>query len=152
MSFTAVNPKVVNFGGNRVGLEQDTLPIADSQTWKVGEFGIFSGGELTVAGSGAIPTHIFRNTRTVAENSTEVTVDRLEVGTQLEMYCSAAVGVANLAISYDLVVAANKHAVNLSATADAEFKVVRLAADYEPERNATADNPGKCIVEIQKLV
>jgi len=152
MSFTAVNPKVVNFGGNRVGLERDTLPIADTQTWKVGEFGIFSAGELSVAGNGEIPTHVFRTTRTTAENSTNVEVDRLEVGTQLEMYCSAAVGVANIAISYDLVVSANVHSVNLSATSDAVFKVLDLAATYEPERNATADNPGKCIVEIQKLV
>jgi hypothetical protein len=151
MSSTAVNPNVVNFGGNRVGLERDTLPIADSQTWKVGEFGILSSGELSVAVTGDIPTHIFRTTRTTAENSTYVEVDRLEVGTQLEMYCSAAVGVANLMVSYDLTVSSNVHTVNLSSTSDAVFKIVDLAATYEPERNATADNPGKCIVEIQKL-
>jgi len=152
MSFTAVNPKVVNFGGNRVGLERDTLPIADAQTWKVDEFGIFAAGELSVAATGEIPTHIFRTTRTTAENSTNVEVDRLEIGTQLEMYCGAAVGVANIAISYDLTVSANVHVVNLSGTSDKVFKVLDLAATYEPERNATADNPGKCIVEIQKLV
>jgi len=30
MSFTAINPKVVNFGRGRVALERDTLPIAAS--------------------------------------------------------------------------------------------------------------------------
>lgn len=151
MSFTAVNPKVVDFGGNRVGLETDVLPIANTQTWKKGEFGIFSAGTLSVATSGDIPTHIFRTTVTTAADGENVTVDRLEVGTRLEMYCSAAVGVANIGTAYDLAVSSNVHTVNLSATTDAVFKVVDLAATYEPERNATADNPGKCIVEIMKV-
>ena len=151
-SFVAINPKVVFFGKTRVALERDTLPIANAQTWKTGEFGIFTGGELSVAASTEIPTHIFRFDRDTAENSTNVEVDRLSIGVRLEMYCSAAVGIANLRLIYDLAVSANIHTVDLSATSDKIFRVVKLAATYEPERNATADNPGKCIVEIMKVV
>ena len=153
MSFTAVNPKVVSFGRNRVGLERDTLPIAASQTWKVGEFGIFSGGTLSVCASTEIPTHIFRTTRDTKVDDTNLEVDRLAKGVQLEMYCTGAVGIANVGLTYDLDVStAHTHIVDLAASDDDVFKVVRLAATYEPERNATADDPGKCIVEIMKMV
>jgi len=152
MAFVAVNPKVINFGASRVAMEKDTLPIANTQTWKQGEFGIFKSSELYVAGDNEIPTHIFREDRDTAENSTDVEVDRIEVGMQLEMYCSAAVGIANLFKTYDLDETSNIHTVNLSAESDDVFKIVRLAADYEPERNVTADNPGKCIVEIMKVI
>lgn len=152
MAFVAVNPKVVGFGGTRVALERDTLPIADSQTWKQGEFGIFSGGTLNVAASNEIPTHIFREDRDTADDDTNVEVDRIAIGTLLEMYCSAAVGIANLFLTYDLTVGSNIHTVNLSATTDQIFRIVELAATYEPERNSTSDNPGKCIVEVMRTI
>lgn len=152
MAFVAVNPRVVNFGRGRVALVRDTLPIADTQTWKQGEFGIFKSSELYVAVADEIPTHIFREDRDTAENDTDVEVDRLAVGVQLEMYCSGAVGVANLFKTYDLNVSSNVHTIDLTAEVDDVFKIVRLAADYEPERNATADDPGKCIAEIMKVI
>ena len=148
----AINPKVVNFGGARVAMERDTLPIADGQTWKQGEFGIFKSSELNVAVADEIPTHIFREDRDTAENSTNVEVDRIVVGMQMEMYTSAAVGVAHLFLRYDLNVAGNVHTVDLGTSGDQVFRVVRLSADYEPERNATSDNPGKCTVEIMKVI
>jgi len=154
MAFVAVNPKIVNFGEGRIGLERDRLAIAASQTWKQGEFGIFTpGSTLAVCVSDDIPTHIFREDRDIAEDSTTVEVDRIEVGIQLEMYCaSAAVGVANLNVAYDLDVTGTIHTVNLSGTGEAVFMVRDLAAVYEPERNLTADDPGKCIVEIMKII
>jgi len=151
MSFTAINPKVVNFGRGRVALERDTLPIAASQTWKRGEFAIFSSSTLNVCTTGDIPTHVFRTTRDTKDDDTNVEVDRLAKGVQIEMYCTGAVGIANVGLLYDLDVStANTHIVDLSNSATDVFKVVRLAATYEPERNATADDPGKCIVEIMK--
>ena len=154
MAFNAVNPKVVNYGEGRIGLERDRLAIAASQTWKQGEFGIFTpGGTLSVCSAGDIPTHIFREDRSIAEDSTVVEVDRIETGIQLEMYCTAAVGVANIGVTYDLQLSgSNTHIVDLSATNDDVFRVTDIAAVYEPERNATSDNPGKCIVEIMKVI
>jgi len=151
MAFVAVNPKVVGFGKTRIALEKDTLPIADTQTWKQGEFGIFSGGTLNVAATGEIPTHIFRFDRDTADNGTNVEVDRLAIGVRIEIYCTGAVGIANLFVSYDLTVGSNIHILNLSGTTDQCFRIVELAATYEPERNATADDPGKCIIEIMKV-
>jgi len=106
-----------------------------------------------VCASTEIPTHMFRTTRDTAENDTNVEVDRLAKGVQIEMYCTGAVGIANVGLLYDLDVStANTHIVDLAASDDDVFKVLRLAATYEPERNATADDPGKCIVEIMKTV
>lgn len=154
MAFSAVNPRVVNFGEGRIGLERDTLAIAASQTWKQGEFGIFTpGSTLSVCSAGDIPTHIFREDRDIIDDNTNPEVDRIEVGIQLEMYCSGAVGVANLMQTYDLTLSgSNTHIVNLSAADDDVFMIVDLAATYEPERNATADDPGKCIVAIMKII
>lgn len=150
--FVAVNPRVVGFGGTRVAMERDTLLIANGQTWRQGEFGIFSGGTLDVSSTNGIPTHIFRFDRGTADNDTYVEVDRVEIGMRIEMYCTAAVSIANLFVTYDLTVGSNIHTVNLSATTDKIFRIVELAATYEPERNDTTDNPGKVIVEVMRVI
>jgi predicted RecA/RadA family phage recombinase len=147
----AVNPKIINFGSDRVGLEIDKLPIAAAQTWKKGAMLIFKSSALNTAGNGEIPTHIAVDDQTAPATSTIVEAYRLEVGVQLEVSCSAAVGIANVGVAYDMVLSGVYATLNLSATADACWKVVRLAADYEPSLNATADNPGKCIIEVAKL-
>jgi hypothetical protein len=148
----AVNPKIVDFKGGRIGLEIDSLPIGTAQTWKAGQFLIYAASAYSTAASGDIPTHIAVDDQTAPTAGTIVNAYRLKKGVRLEMYAlTGAVGVANLNAAYDLDVTSNICTVDLGNDTDACFKVVRLSADYEPSKNATADDPGKCIIEIAKV-
>lgn len=157
MAFTKVNPKIVDFGDGEIGAVIDTLPIKSGQTYKTGQLMILSAGEVAAAADDDIPTHIaLTDVDTAVTAGTLVDFARLKVGMHLEMYCTStgtdtAVGRSNVGVAYDYEVTSNVGTVEIGATADGVFKVVKLACDYEPERNALTDAPGKCIVEVMKV-
>ena len=157
-NFSAVNPKVVSTPSPQ-GLPLRYMLAEDSKTWKKGELGYITSGTVspvaTTTGSGE-PCLVFAEDQTTSTSSTSVWVRLLQPETRLEIYVTnngtdAAVGVANLNVAYEVYGLSNVTYLDVGATTAPDFVVEKLAADYEPERNATADTPGKCIVVYRPL-
>jgi hypothetical protein len=152
-NFTAVNPKVVSTASPQ-GLPLRALLAEDAKTWKKGEIGTLSSGTVTpVSGTtgGDAPYCIFAEDQDTATSTSTVWVRLLQPEARLEMYVTtdgtdAAIGVANIGTKYACYTTSNVTYLDVNVTSGADFEVEKLAADYEPERNATADTPGKCIV------
>lgn len=134
------------------------IRAADSVTWKKGEIGYLTSGTLTpissATGGTTAPYYQFAEDQATSTSSTDVWARLLEVGTRMEVYVSnngtdAAIGVANLGTKYGLYTTSNVCRLDVNVTSGADWEVDRLAADYEPEQNATADSPGKCIVVLR---
>lgn len=161
-NFTAVNPKVISVpDGWQLPLQQKLA--ADGVTWTKGDMCILSSGTvtpLTTTGSTAV-YGIFAETQSVATSTSTVPVFVLVPGTLLEAYVadtgtSAAIGTANNGVAYGLELGGGSTAAAVAHldlnTTSGQFRVEKLAADYEPEQNAAADTPGKCIVRFMGYV
>ena len=154
-NFTAVNPKYI---------APDSLPApitkiraAGSQTWKKGEFGYLSSGLVaavaTTTGGSAVYCQFLEDQDTSTTANDLVWVRVLQAGDRFEIYVTSngtdnAIAAANIGTGYDAYTASNVCYLDVNATTGAQFEVEKLAADYEPERNASTDTPGKCIVKF----
>ena len=156
--FTAQNPKLLDTKPELVN-----VTVAAAQTWSRGSLVIITAGAATLCADGDIPTHIAASDIAAPDTSTLVPLYRLKVGSRLECYTAsntstaAAVGVANVGNAYDWALITGSAAsaifhLNLGSNSDKCALVIDLAANYEPERNATADSPGKCIVEVLRVI
>ena len=156
--FTAQNPKLLDTKPELV-----YVTVAAAMTWSRGALVIVTAGEATLCADGDIPTHIAASDIAAPATATPVPLYRLKVGSRLECYTASntstagAVGVANVGSAYDwaLITGSGASAIfhlNLGGTSDKCALVIDLAANYEPERNNTADNPGKCIVEVTRVI
>ena len=153
---TAVNPKVRYTPSGALPMVQ--LKAAASQTWKQGEFGYLSSGQVTPAVTGAIPYCIFAEAQATSTSANDlVWVYLLEVGTELEIFVTnngtdaleTALTVGGL---YDLYVASNKHYIDVNASTDDTFLVLKLASEYEEAMHDATDTPGKVLVRLMKVV
>jgi hypothetical protein len=147
---TATNPKILDIDS----VEEVWPGVASSQTGKMGIPVKLTSGLVTVCSNGDIPYGLLGETIDTAKaTSTPVRVYRLNVGTRLEMHvasggASSAVATANLGLDYDLRIISNLAYVDIGATTDKCFRIVDLAANYEPTKNSASDDPGKCVVEV----
>jgi len=152
-NFTAVNPKYI--APESLPAPVRKLDATDSKTWKKGEFCTLASGKvgpLSGTTGGTAVYGQFLEDQDTATSSSQVWVRVLQDGDRFELYvvsdgADAAIGVANIGTKYAIYQASNKCYLDTNVTSNAEFEVEKLAADYEPERNATADTPGKCIVK-----
>jgi len=157
-NFTAVNPKVISTPSPQ-GLPLRQLLAEDSKTWKKGELGYFTSGTVAPVSSTTGSSEaklIFAEDQDVSTSASTVWVRLLQPETRLEIYVAnstsdAAIGVANLGDAYEVIGTSNVTYLDVGATTTPNFEVEKLAADYEPERNATADTPGKCIVVYRPI-
>jgi hypothetical protein len=152
----AVNPKVRWTPSGALPKVQLKAPV--SQTWKAGEFGVLSSGEIIPAVTGSIPYCIFAETQSTATTASElVWVYLLEVGTQLEIFVTnngtdAVETDLTIGGLYDLYVASNKHYIDVNASTDDTFRVLKYASEYEEAMHDATDSPGKVLVSVEKVV
>lgn len=156
MSITAVNPRIIDGTAEEV-----TAPVAASQTWSKGCPVILTAGALTQCAAGDIPSGLASEDIAAPAETSMQKFWRFNIGTRMEIYVynaasASAIAASNLGIAYDLQMigiagVTSVGVLDLGATTDKCFLVKDLAANYEPERNAAADSPGKCIVEVVKL-
>ena len=152
----AVNPKVLYVP--KGGLTKTKLKAVASATWKKGEFGDMTSGQVDVCDTGDIPYCIFAHTQATATSANDlVEVYILKGGTVLEM-CVATGGTAaaETALSdgtaYDLVVASNIHYVESTGTTDKVFLVREFGSDYNDAQFTATQTPGRVKVEILRTV
>ena len=154
-SAIAVNPKLLNDKFTTVKLLAE-----NSKTWIKGQPCILTSGTVTpLTGTGSVAVYgVFAEDQTSSTSTTSVWVHKLEAGALLEVYVqtngtTSTVGVANIGTGYGLEMGAGSGGTLAAVgyldlgTANGQFFVQRLSVDYEPERNAAADDPGKCIVK-----
>jgi len=154
---TAVNPKVRYIPSGSLAKVQ--LKAAASKTWKQGEFGYMSSGQVTPAVTGAIPYCIFAETQAASTSANDlVWVYLLEEGCEIEIFCTnngndAAANNTNFPIGglFDLYVASNIHYIDQNASTDDTFLVLKHASDYEAGKNAVTDSPGKLLARLMKV-
>ena len=155
MAITAVNPRIVDGTA-----ELKDAPVASTQTWSKGAPVILTAGALTLCADGDIPSGLAAEDIAAPTTSSRQKYWAFNVGTRVEMYVASggsasAITTANVGIAYDLQVIGSAASLvgylDIGAASDKCFLVVDVASHYEPERNAAADSPGKCIVEITKL-
>lgn len=149
---SAVNPKILNLDAEAV-----TERAADSVTWKKGQIGYRSSGLWTpissATGGTTAPYCMFAEDQDTSTSSSDVKVIKLLPGCELEVYVTnngtaATIAAANLGTAYGLYTASNVTYVDLNVTSGADWQVKRLAAAYEPVKNAAADSPGKCVIVL----
>lgn len=154
---TAVNPRIIDMST----AELVDVGSAASMTGRKGVPIVLAAGLATVCSDGDIPWGCLAEDVTTAKTTgTATKCYRWRVGTRLEMYvasggASSAIGTANKGLDYDLqIIGSGATAigyVDIGATTDKIFRVIDIAAEYEPIKNATADDPGKCIVEVMAV-
>ena len=155
--FTGQNPKLLDANPELVW-----LPVASTQTWTIGTPIYLNSGAATIVAEGVIPQFTAASSIAAPAASTLIPAYRWNVGSRMEVYVCAtsatagAVGVANVGVAYDWTVIGTGATlvayIQLNATIDACALVVDIAANYEPERNNTTDSPGKCIIEVLKII
>jgi len=161
-NFTPVNPKYLgnaNGVSNSLTVDRDAV---DSKTWKAGELGHVAAGtgkvqpNTTTTGAKIAEVQFMKDQDTSTSSST-VAVKTLQRGDQFEMYVTSngtdnTIGVANIGTRYGVYTKSNVTYLDVNDSASgADFKVIKVAAAYEPERNLAADTPGKCIVEYDPI-
>lgn len=151
-NFTATNPIILSSG---CALRE--MLAANSVTWKKGELGYLTSGTVTpVSGAtgGKSVYCQFAEDQDTATSSSNVWVRVLKPETILEVYVTAtngtaaAIGVANMGVKYGIYSASNVCTLDTAQTAG-DFEVIALSANYDAERNATANTPGKCKVAFR---
>ena len=152
---TAVNPKVLDL--NTVALRK--CKAATSLQGRKGMPVKMSSGQIAACSDDEVPWGLLaEDVEDAATANDAVDVYQLFPGSMLEIYvCSSgsatAITTANIGLAYDLEMigsAPNEIGyLDLGATSDKLFLVVDVASEYEPERNAAADSPGKAIVRVQ---
>lgn len=157
-NFAAVNPKYLGNGDGRTpGMALVKIRAADSKTWKRGEIGTLSSGTvqpISGATGGTAPYCQFAEDQNTSTSTSDVWVYIIPDGAEFEIYVTsngsdAAIGQANVGTKYALYTASNVTYLDVSVTSGADCEVLRCAADYEPEQNAAADTPGKCIIKVR---
>ena len=152
---TAVNPKVIDIDT----VELVKCAVSASFTGVCGVcVCLNSAGQVALTADAKTPYGCLAETISTARTQgADVWIYRYNIGTRLEINtasgaASAAVGVANKGIAYDVqLIGTGTSAITyLDLAAPGTWaKVIDLSAEYEPTKNATADDPGKCVVEIQ---
>lgn len=151
---SAVNPKILSDTNTA---QATTIRAADSVTWKKGQIGYLTSGTVTpissATGGTTAPYFMFAEDQTASTSSSDVKVIQLLPGCELEVYVTnngtaAAIGVANRGTAYGLYTASNVTYLDVNVTSGADWQVKRLAAEYEPVKNAAADSPGKCVIVL----
>lgn len=152
-SLTAVNPKICDFPSAR-GNDLVARLAEDSKTWVVGELGFYTSGTATPVSTTLGSTNAafqFCDTQSTTTSTSTVNVRELNIGDRLEMYVvndgnSATIGAGEINSTYGVYGASNVTYLDLKE-GTGPFRVKKIASNYEPERNAVTDSPGKCIVE-----
>lgn len=150
-----INPKIIS--------DPSFAPVvtrraADSVTWKKGQIGYFNSGVVTpvsgLTGGDTAPYVMFAEDQNTNTSSSDVKVHLLQPGCRLEIQVTSGgtdttVAAANIGTKYSLREDSNICTLDKNDTTNADWEVERLAAEYEPARNAAADSPGKCIIILR---
>lgn len=153
---TAVNPKIVSAPGY-TSLPLEKIAAGTSKTWKQGEFLTLSSGLAQAAATGDIPRYIAAEDQSTATSAGDtVWAYRLEEGMILEMYvvdttAAAAETAAVIGTSYDLYVASNKHYVEVNASTDKVFRILKHGSDYNSAQFTSTQTPGVVQVVLQNI-
>lgn len=160
MARTAVNPEVLSTPSPQ-GLPLISMAAVDSKTWKKGEIGFMTSGEVEIlAATGKTNVYcIFAETQSTSTSSSSVWVRRLVPGTRLSMFVmtngvAATAATAVVGTAYGVEGLSNVSYLD-TGTASGQFKVIRMmsdASDLDDNRSDMDAAPGKVEVEFMGYV
>ena len=120
-------------------------------TWTAGQWLFAASGLATACASDATAVqYVALEDQAVAPSSGDmVEVGLIEAGQTYELFeLNGTLAAANVGENYGLDVTSNIVTLDVAETSAAAVKIVRLAADYEPERNDSADVSARCEVRV----
>jgi hypothetical protein len=133
------------------------VKCAGSNTWKQGEFGHFESGVADPCVTGEIPAFIYAETQATATTANDlIWVYLLEVGTEIEI-CVTNNGTdkpetdAVIQGDYDLYVASNLHYLDVNASTDDVYRVIKHGSDYDAGTFTATGEPGRVLARILKV-
>lgn len=142
------NPRWV--GGPPLEEAPIAVRAANSKTWKAGQWGQFASGvaQPLITGDTVVQL-VFLDDQTSSTSSSDVRIARMRRGMQFEMYeLSSTLANANRGESYGVDVSNNVLTLSKSDGSNLLVKIKKLATEYDPERNISADVKARCIVQV----
>jgi len=156
MARTAVNPEVLSTPSPQ-GLPKQKIRAVDGDTWKKGEMGFMTSGEIEpVVTAGKTDVYaIFAEDQATSTSSSDVWVRRLIAGTRLYMFVmtngsAASASTAVEGTAYGAEALSNVCYLD-TGTATGQFRVIRDASNAQPFEDTKSDMdaaPGKVEVEF----
>lgn len=150
-ALTSKNP-VIRTGAREMRRIQ--VPSA-AVTWEAGQFLKSVSGHATACATNDVTAKYYALSDQASAPSAGDLIDVgvLEASQTFEINeLDGTLSDANVGQEYELDVTSNVCTLDVAATTNKFFRIVRLASDYEPEKNTSADTKARCEVSILQSV
>ena len=153
----AKNPRLVMA---TLPMSKRLMRAADTQTWKAGQWANNSASGLVVVcatdddeATGGGIKYVLLEDQDTSTSSSDVWVGDITSGMVFEINeLDGAVTNSSIGDSFAINVTSNIVTFDVSDTTDEAVVLMRIAADYEPEKNASGDTLALCHVRVRQDV